>query len=218
MIRNKDPFEYEITPEILDRGEQWVTLRLKNTGMDMLQKLDVKLHSLDSFHLSVDTPSAYIPALAPNEERFLNFQVNATSRSHLYITVKGNKEGRAPPFIWDSPWVQEEVTGEPAKLESIFVSNPYGAVGKELEVEATVQGVTSNSGALDLRFWADTPSGKYEELATIKTKKLSPGEEVSYTAHITPKEEGFYNVYATLYDSSNRRIDRDSDIIWVEAS
>jgi hypothetical protein len=64
-------------------------------------------------------------------------------------------------------------------------------------------------------FWTDTPSGKYEELAEIKTKKLSRGEEESYTANIIPKEEGYYTVYANLYDNS-RRIGRDSDTIWVE--
>jgi len=51
-----------------------------------------------------------------------------------------------------------------AELESILVSNPYGTIGRELEVEATVKGL-GNSDGLDLHFWAETPSGKYEELA-----------------------------------------------------
>jgi hypothetical protein len=59
-------------------------------------------------------------------------------------------------------------------------------------------------------FWTDTPPGKYEELAEIKTKKLSCGEEASNAANIIPKEEGYYTVYANLYDNS-RRIGRDSD-------
>ena len=41
-----------------------------------------------------------------------------------------------------------------AELESIFVSNPYGIIGRELEVKAAVKG---NSDGLDLQFWADTP-------------------------------------------------------------
>jgi hypothetical protein len=68
------------------------------------------------------------------------------------------------------------------------VSNPYGITGKELEVEATVKGF-GNSAGLDLHFWADTLSGSYEELAKIKTKSLSIGEEASYTAKITPKRK-----------------------------
>jgi hypothetical protein len=95
-----------------------------------------------------------------------------------------------------------------------LASNSYGAIGKNLEVEATVKGL-ANSGGLRLVFWTDTPSGKYEELAEIKTKKLALGEEVSYTATIIPKEKGYYTVYANLYDNS-QRIGRDSDVIWVE--
>jgi hypothetical protein len=100
-----------------------------------------------------------------------------------------------------------------AELESILVSNPYGTVGRELEVEATVKGL-GNSDGLDLHFWADTPSGKYEELAEIKTKKLSSREEASYITKITPKEEGYYTVYATLYNNY-RRIGRNSDTLRV---
>ena len=101
-----------------------------------------------------------------------------------------------------------------AELEGILVSNSYGAIGKELEIEATVKGLDDSEG-LRLVFWTDAPSGKYEELAEIKTKKLSRGEEVSYTANITPKEKGYYTVYANLYDNY-QRIGRDSDTIWVE--
>jgi hypothetical protein len=57
----------------------------------------------------------------------------------------------------------------------------------------------------------DTPSGKYEELSEIKTRKLSKGEE-----EVKPKEEGLYTVYANLYDDHGR-IDRDYDMIWVES-
>src|SRR5712692_10109005 len=87
-------------------------------------------------------------------------------------------------------------------------------LGRELEAEATIKGL-GNSDGLDLQFWADTPSGKHEELAEIKTKKLSHGEEASYTTKITPKEEGYYTVYASLYDNY-KRIGRDSGTLWVE--
>lgn len=195
-----------------------MTLRLKNLGSEEMRELDVRLHSFDTLSITLYEQKGYLPNLPPNEQGFAYFKVNVFASGDLYASVRCRKGEKNERFEWETPWISARVVDQAAEIESIFVSNPYGAVGKELEVEATVQGVTSNSGALDLRFWADTPSGKYEELATIKTKKLSPGEEVSYTAHITPKEEGFYNVYATLYDSSNRRIDRDSDIIWVEAS
>ena len=84
-----------------------------------------------------------------------------------------------------------------AELEGILVSNTYGVIGRELEAEATIKGL-DNSNGLDLQFWVDTPSGEHEEIAEIKTKKLSPGEEASYTAKVTPKEVGYYTVYAGL--------------------
>ena len=84
----------------------------------------------------------------------------------------------------------------------------------QIKVEATIKGL-GDSDSLDLYFWADTPSGKIEELATIKTKKLSNGEEASYTTEITSKEEGYYTIYANLYNNY-RRIGRDSDTLKVE--
>lgn len=96
----------------------------------------------------------------------------------------------------------------------MLVSNPYDNIGRELKVEATIKGLGDSDG-LDLYFWTDTPSGKIEELAKIKTKKLSNGEEASYTTEITPKKEGYYTVYANLYNNY-RRIGRDFDTLKVE--
>lgn len=103
-----------------------------------------------------------------------------------------------------------------AELESMFVSSPYGTIGSVLEVEAIIRGI-SNTEGLILEFWADTPSGKYEEPAKIKTKKLFQGEETSYASKITPKERGYYTVYANLYNNNSRLIGRHSGSIWVEA-
>jgi hypothetical protein len=50
-----------------------------------------------------------------------------------------------------------------------LVSNPYGTIGKELDVDATVKSLDDSEG-LRLEFWTDTPSGKYEELAEINTR------------------------------------------------
>ena len=96
----------------------------------------------------------------------------------------------------------------------MLLSNHYGIIGRELKVEAIIKGLGDSDG-LALYFWADTPSGKIEELATIKTKKLSNGEEASYTTEIISKEEGYYTVYTNLYNNY-RRIGRDSDTLKVE--
>lgn len=212
MMRHKYPIEYELSPETLEKGTQWLILRLKNIGGKNLHSLDIKMHSTDSFHISFPKPSDYVHHLTISEETYLAFEVYVQGATALYITIRYFKEGGS--FHWDSPWIREKVLGEVAELESILVSNPYGNIGRELEVETTTKGL-GNSDGLDPEFWADTPSGKYEELAKIKTKKLSSGEEASYTTKIIPKEEGYYTVYASLYDNF-RRIGRDSDTLWVE--
>lgn len=212
MTRSKYPIEYELRPETLEKGEQWLTLWLKNKGDDKLHNLDIKMHSTDSLNISFRSPNAFVHLLNPNEEKFLYFQVDAYATTALYISIRYFKSGGY--FHWDSPWIRKKVLGEVAELESVLVSNPYGIIGRELDIEATVKGL-SNSDGLDLEFWADTPSSNYEELAKIKTKKLSGGEEASYVTKITPKEEGYYTVYANLYDNG-RRIDRDSETLWVE--
>ncbi|MFY9873295.1 MAG: hypothetical protein WAK17_26600 [Candidatus Nitrosopolaris sp.] len=212
MIRRKYPLEYELSPQTLEKGTRWLVLRLKNIGDDSLHNMDINMHSTDSLQISLRKSSDHIFRLRPDEESLLSFQVDAHGTTALYVSVRYFKEGGS--FHWDSPWIREQVLGEVAELERILVSDSYGTTGRELEAEATIKGLDSSDG-LDLQFWVDTPSGEHEELAQITTKKLSGDEEVSYTAKITPKEKGYYTVYASLYDH-NRRIGRDSDIIWVE--
>ena len=214
MIRQKYPIEYELSPDTLEKGTQWLTLRLKNVGNENLHNLDIKMHPTDSLQISFRDPNEHIYRLRSDEENYLSFQVDVHGTTSLYFSIRYFKEGGS--FHWDSPWIRQQVLGEVAELEGILVSNPYGIIGKELEAEATIKGL-GNSDELDLTFWMDTPSGKYEELAEIKTKKLSRGEEISYTAKITPKEEGYYTVYASLYDN-RRRIGRHFDTLWVEKS
>ena len=38
-------------------------------------------------------------------------------------------------------------------------------------------------------FWAETPSSKFEELADMKTRKMSTGDETAYKAKLKPSEE-----------------------------
>jgi hypothetical protein len=75
-------------------------------------------------------------------------------------------------------------------LQRIFVSNPYGSIGRELELESVIKGLGDSEG-LTLAFWADTPSGEYEEIADMKTRRMSKGDEAPYKAKIKPKKEGF---------------------------
>ena len=53
MLRYKYPIEYELNPTEIDKGLQWLTLKLKNKGRVPLKRLDVELHSIDTFPLTL---------------------------------------------------------------------------------------------------------------------------------------------------------------------
>jgi hypothetical protein len=212
-MRIRHPLEFEIMPEKIDAGTRWVTVRIKNIGSKNLTNLDVRLNSRDSYYLNPLGTSEFVFELKPNEERLIPFKVEAGATSELYVSVNGYKEGLA--FYLESPNMLLRVTGQIAELRSMFVmAEPYTPIGETLKCEAKIMGLEKSEN-LDLEFWADTPSGKFEKLADIKTKELSPGEEATYSAEITPKERGIYTVYAYLYDQNDIRIDHQTDSVIV---
>jgi hypothetical protein len=168
LIRFRYPIEYEISPDSIEKGSHWLSLRLKNTGDNYLKNLNIKMHSLDSVHIIFRNPNHYIYDLRPDEEKYFEVEVEANKTSHLYISIRGRKNG--DHFHWDSGLIREQVLGDPAEIERVFVS-PCSHIGEELEVEAVVKGLGDSDG-LGLAFWGQTPSGKFEELADVKTRKM----------------------------------------------
>jgi hypothetical protein len=214
LIRFKRPIEYELSPDTIEKGTHWLSVRLKNTGDDHLKNLNIKMHSLDSIHISFRNPNHYIYDLEPDEEKYFEVEVDANKTSHLYISIRGRKNG--DHFHWDSGLMREQVLGDPAEIERVFVSSPYSNIDGELEVEAVVKGLGDSNG-LGLAFWAEMPSGKFEELADMKTRKMSRGDETAYKAKLKPKEDGYYTVYVNLYDD-HRNIARAYDTLYVAKS
>ena len=217
MLRIKYPIQYELGPTEMDKGKQWLTLKLKNTGKQSLRRLAVELHSLDTFYLfPLMFPFGighYLAELEPNEEREVAFQVNAQGSGEVYATIIGRKGGDY--FSWESGWTHISVTEEKAEIGRLVVlSHPYTKIGETLSVEATIKGLQKSTG-LKLEFWVETPLGKLEEQATIDLKDLPVGEEARYTAEFTPKETGYYTIYAYLYDGW-RRISHKADNIYAK--
>ncbi len=213
MMRWKYPIRYELTPEEIDVGIHWLTLKLKNVGTETLREVDVRLHSMDTYYLSVIGEGHYLTYLKPDEEREFAFRVNATGSADVYATFEARREGNI--FWWESGHIRIRVGEEKAEIERFLVlSHPYAPIGRAIQVEATIKGLRSSMG-LDLNFWADSPSGKYEELARIETKELAAGEEAKYTAEFTPKETGTYQIYAYLHDGY-RRIGSKTDCIYAQ--
>jgi hypothetical protein len=217
LSRIKYPFEYEFNPTDMDKGKQWLTLTLKNIGSKTLKRVDVELHSLDTFYLfPFIFPSGighYIRELKPNEEREVTFQVNANGSADVYATIRARKDG--DHFGWESGWTHISVTEEKAEIGRLVVlSHPYTTIGKTLSAEATIKGLREVTG-LKLEFWVQTPSGKFEEQATMDIKELSVGEEARYSAEFTPKETGCYTIYAYLFDGY-RKISHKTDFIYAQ--
>ena len=203
----KYPIYYELNPTEIEKGTNWVTLKLKNIGNETLNNLDVQLHSADTYNLSVYGSwwfgaGQHVKELGPDKDIELVFRVNSIGSADAYATIKGRKDGKA--FWWESSWMAIYVIDEKARIERLLVlSNPYTIIGKTISAEATIKGLRKD-GDLRLEFWVETPSGKNEEQATIDLKDLPVGEEARYTTEFTPKETGYYTIYAYLYDGWTR--------------
>lgn len=213
-IKIRHPVEFEIIPERVERGTKWVTLRIRNLSDNTLKNLDVNLNSRDSFFLEPLGTGKYVFELKPNEEELLPFQVQASATTDVYVSINGIENENA--FYMESPDIPIRVSDQPADLRSMFViTEPYPPLEETLKCEANIVG-QNRSEELNLEFWADTPSGRFEQIGDIKTKQLTPGEETTYAAEITPKERGLYTVHAYLYDENNRRIGHRTDSILVK--
>ena len=217
-MRWKFPIEYDLTPTEIDKGTNWVTLKLKNFGSETLKDLDVQLHSLDSYNLSVygtwwAGAGHYLPDLGPDKEKEVVFRVNAVGSAEVYATIKARKDGQY--FWWESGWTNLRLSEEKAEIERLLVlSNPYTTIGKTISAEATIKGLRESTG-LKLEFWVETPSGKFEEQAKINIKELSAGEEARYAAEFTPHETGRYTMHAYLSDEWIR-ISHKTDFIYAQ--
>src|SRR4030042_1771933 len=208
MSRYKYPIEYELNPMSIDKGNGWLTLKLRNTSKDTLKGVDIQLHSLDTYYLTVYGTwygfgsGQYLKELKPDEEVELVFRINALGSADVYATMMAREDINF--FWWESGWTHINVTEEKAELERLLVlSHPYTQIGKTLSAEATVKGLRKGTG-LKLEFWVEPPSGRSEKQATTEIKELSAGEEARYTAEFTPKEMGSYTIYAYLYDGWQR--------------
>jgi hypothetical protein len=201
-----------LNPPQIATGTQWLTLQFKNIGTRTLTGLDVRLHSFDTYSISVLGTGRYISALAPNEERLLTFQVSATSSARLYVSVDGRQGGAS--FHWESPYIPVVVGQEVAKLVSVFaMTEPYPALGQRINVEATVRSLAQAEG-LRIELWVDTPGEKFEELAAVEAKALAPGQTATYATEIIPEEPGLYTLYAYLYQDGER-LDRETEVVYV---
>jgi hypothetical protein len=208
----KYPIQYELEPQTVSAGMRWLTLSLKNIGLENLIGLDVKLNSLDAYNIYVYGTGTYVAVIKPGETETVPFQMLANSTGMLYASADGWKG--AGLFHWESPRMEVAVGQDAAKLMSLFaLTEPYPLIGARIKFEATIKGASSSED-LRLELWAETPSGELKELSTVVVKELDPGQEAHYAAEVTPEEEGMYTIYAYLYDRT-KRIGQEWERIYV---
>ncbi|MFW6135533.1 MAG: hypothetical protein ACOC7N_01780 [Chloroflexota bacterium] len=208
----RHPIEYQVSPDQIDRGLHWVTLRLKNVGDEPLTGLDVRLHSMDDYSIAIAGEGNYIETLPPGEAEEIPYRVSADLTGRVYASVEGWRGEER--FEWESPGVMIKVGKAPAELVSVFaLTEPYPSPGEVLRCEAIVRGLEP-AGDLRLEFWAQQPRGEFEQLVTLENLQLSAGDENNYATEITPEQEGEHVVHAYLYDGE-RRIGHATDTVYV---
>lgn len=128
----KYPIRYKIEPKQIDQGTHWISLTIENVGDEIIEELDVRLNSLDSYYLWIYGTGEYIASLAPEEEVSIPFQVSANGTTEVYASLSGERGGEY--FYWESPNIKIKVGEEAAEIRSIFVlTHPYTTIGKTLE-------------------------------------------------------------------------------------
>ena len=206
--------EYDLSPRSVQPGTRWVTLTIMNHGEEDLSNLDVRLNSVDTYSLTVQSSGSFVASLRGGESAALHFQIQANSTARLYATVDG--EDPHGPFHHESPGMLIVVGKEIAELLHMFVmAPPYPPVGEPLEIEATVRGLAPAS-ELAVEFWGEPPGGRAENIATTDNQTLEPGQEARFIAAITPTKEGLYAIYAYLFHGI-KRIGRDVVYFYARA-
>ena len=211
----KYPIEYELEPERIEKGNHWITVKLRNIGKDDFRYVRVQLNSVDSSSILVDGMTKGFEELKPNETEEVPFQVTADKSGDIYLSMVAHTSPTGPEsFMWESPPIPVVVGDEKAELKGVFIlAHPRVSVGQTVEIEAIVQGL-GNTDGLRLELWAQTPKEASVELTKFDLKDLPAGAEERYSASLKTDEKGYYTVHAYLYDKVGR-IDYKSDTIVV---
>ena len=207
------PFAFDLTPREIGSGDQWLTLQISNIGSSTLNRLEVKLYSVDVSNIYVYETGQYVNELKSHEEAFRDFRVLAKATTEVYGSVSGLKDNER--FLVETPPVTITVGPQVAELESISaLTEPYTSFGKAVKVEAEVKALKDTTD-LSLEFRVEDPSGESKTLERIKIKELSGGQVARFTTEITPKKAGFYIIHGYLYHHW-KRIGRKSFTVNVE--
>ena len=148
--------ECSISPVKIERGTKWISVNLKNISDKPLDRLEVSLHAIEPYFLSVVRPDSYISKMEDGGIESIPFQIGARESGKVYLTVTGYQEGKE--FYWDSAPVKIRVKEEIAEIKNVLVlSKPKVKKHKLIDAEATVRTYSPDHSYV-LKFWLNSPS------------------------------------------------------------
>ena len=196
--RRKYPFEATVTPEVLDRGRHWITVRLRNVSTERLVDVSATLYTYNSYDLDV-LPSGsfhFVKELAPQDTAALNFQIFANHTGRVYLHVTAYRDGAL--VSWYSPDQEVRLTEDPAEIQTFFVDRPYWAL-EETIATATVVHAHRDVSDLRLEIAAIPPSKAHKLMDVFDIDFIAGGGTKRFVSELYASEEDTYHLTARLF-------------------
>jgi hypothetical protein len=196
--RRKYPFEATVTPEVLDRGRHWITVRLRNVSTERLVDVSATLYTYNSYDLDV-LPSGsfhFVKELAPQDTAALNFQIFANHTGRVYLHVTAYRDGAL--VSWYSPDQEVRLTEDPAEIQTFFANRPYWAYEETIETETVVHAHRDVSD-LRLEIAAIPPSKAHKLMDVFDIDFIAGGGTKRFVSELHASEEGTYHLTARLF-------------------
>jgi len=196
--RRKHPLEATVTPEVLERGRHWITVRLRNVSTERLVDVSATLYTYNSYDLDV-LPSGsfhFVQELRPHDMAALNFHVFANHTGWVYLHVTAYRDGA---FVnWYSPYYEVRLIEDPAEIKTFFVNRPYWAYEETIETETVVR-AHRDVPNLRLEIAATPPSKAHTLMDVIDIDFIAEGGTKRFVSELYASEEGTYFLTARLF-------------------
>jgi hypothetical protein len=196
--QRKYAFEAIVTPEVLDRGRHWITVKLRNASTERLVDVSATLYTLNSHDLDVLSSGSFhfVKELAPQDTAALNFHVFANHTGWVYLHVTAYRDGA---FVsWYSPYQEVRLVEDPAEIQAFFVNRPYWAYEETIETETVVY-AHRDVRNLRLEIAATPPSKSHTLMDVLDIDFIAAGDTKRFVSELYASEEGMFHLTARLF-------------------
>jgi hypothetical protein len=196
--RRKYSFEATVTPEVLERGRHWITVRLRNLSMEPLVDVSATLYTLNTHDLDVLPGGSFhfVKELRPQDTAALNFHVFANHTGWVYLHVTAYRDGAY--VSWYSPFYEVQLIEDPAEIRTFFVNRPYWTYEETIETETVVH-ARRDVRNLRLEIAATPPSKSHRLMDVIDIDFIAEGGTKRLVSELYADEEGMFHLSARLF-------------------